>query len=255
MNTRSLRFRLVTLHAVLMTAVFLLLGVTTVLGLKSYQENTLRATQLRRVNQIAQSLAVEFKHTPEMVIMQEIEARYAPGINNQLIRVTRMDGAVLYLSTTPKDHNFDPRALPPADWHNPATSARHESFGGGEELLIVSRPVQLPDGHKYLVESGGLVEPARAVLRRLIVFLAIAFPFVLLAALGVGYSLVNRALRPVDQITSSAEGITSRNLSERLPVARTGDELERLSVALNHMIARLDENFQQSRRFVADASH
>ena len=36
---------------------------------------------------------------------------------------------------------------------------------------------------------------------------------------------------------------------------QTGDELERLSVALNRMIERLDPSFQYSRRFVADASH
>jgi signal transduction histidine kinase len=40
-----------------------------------------------------------------------------------------------------------------------------------------------------------------------------------------------------------------------LPVTQTGDELERLSVALNHMIERLEDAFQHSRRFVADASH
>jgi heavy metal sensor kinase len=67
--------------------------------------------------------------------------------------------------------------------------------------------------------------------------------------------LVKRALAPVDEIAASAERISSYNLSERLPVARTGDELERLSVALNHMIERLDAAFQYSRRFVADASH
>jgi len=38
-------------------------------------------------------------------------------------------------------------------------------------------------------------------------------------------------------------------------VARSGDELERLSIALNHMIARLDQAFQHSRQFAADASH
>jgi signal transduction histidine kinase len=36
---------------------------------------------------------------------------------------------------------------------------------------------------------------------------------------------------------------------------RSGDELERLSVALNHMIARLADAFANSKRFVADASH
>jgi heavy metal sensor kinase len=53
----------------------------------------------------------------------------------------------------------------------------------------------------------------------------------------------------------AAEQITSRNLNERLPVAQTGDELERLSVSLNHMIARLDEAFEHTGRFTADASH
>jgi signal transduction histidine kinase len=38
-------------------------------------------------------------------------------------------------------------------------------------------------------------------------------------------------------------------------VTRTGDELERLSIALNHMITRLDDAFGNSKRFVADASH
>ena len=38
-------------------------------------------------------------------------------------------------------------------------------------------------------------------------------------------------------------------------MAQTGDELERLSIALNHMIERLDSSFRYSRRFVADASH
>jgi len=66
---------------------------------------------------------------------------------------------------------------------------------------------------------------------------------------------VRRALMPVEQITHAAEHITQHNLSERLPVAQTGDELERLSVSLNRMITRLDDAFQNSKRFVADASH
>jgi signal transduction histidine kinase len=45
------------------------------------------------------------------------------------------------------------------------------------------------------------------------------------------------------------------NLSQRLPVADTGDEVERLSLALNRMIQRLDEAFQVTNRFTADASH
>jgi heavy metal sensor kinase len=70
-----------------------------------------------------------------------------------------------------------------------------------------------------------------------------------------GYWLVRRALTPVEQITRAAERITQFNLSERLPVAKTGDEIERLSLSLNRMITRLDDALQNSKRFVADASH
>ena len=66
---------------------------------------------------------------------------------------------------------------------------------------------------------------------------------------------MRRSLQPVDEITERARGITSTNLSERLPVIRTGDELERLSTALNRMIARLEDAFQHINRFSADASH
>jgi heavy metal sensor kinase len=59
----------------------------------------------------------------------------------------------------------------------------------------------------------------------------------------------------VVQIARSAEHITLHNLNERLPLTNTGDELEHLSLALNRMIARLNEAFEQNRRFLADASH
>jgi heavy metal sensor kinase len=66
---------------------------------------------------------------------------------------------------------------------------------------------------------------------------------------------VRGSLLPVARMAGKAEVITQHNLSERLPVLRTGDELETLSVALNRMIDRLDQAFQNSKRFVADASH
>ena len=80
-------------------------------------------------------------------------------------------------------------------------------------------------------------------------------PLAIIIIAGGGYLLVRRALTPVEQITRAAERITSHNLSERLPVPHTGDELERLSVSLNRMITRLDDAFQNSKSFVADASH
>ena len=56
--------------------------------------------------------------------------------------------------------------------------------------------------------------------------------------------------------TDGAGGTVGRKeLGERLPVIPTGDELERLSLALNRMIERLETALAHNHRFSADASH
>jgi heavy metal sensor kinase len=66
---------------------------------------------------------------------------------------------------------------------------------------------------------------------------------------------MRNALRPMDEIATTAERITSRNLSERVPIVPTGDEVERLSVSVNRMIERLEDAFHHISRFSADAAH
>jgi heavy metal sensor kinase len=80
-------------------------------------------------------------------------------------------------------------------------------------------------------------------------------PLFVLAASGGGYWLSSRALAPVDRIIQDARSIGHRNLSQRLMVPRSRDELQRLSETLNEMIERLEVAFQRITRFTADASH
>jgi signal transduction histidine kinase len=89
----------------------------------------------------------------------------------------------------------------------------------------------------------------------LLLLYAVALP-VRLAILWVGgFLLVKRALEPVARIATTAERITAENLSERLPVPETRDEIAKLIEVLNHMIDRLERGFDYARRFTADASH
>ena len=79
---------------------------------------------------------------------------------------------------------------------------------------------------------------------------------VVLAVVGVGGWLVaRRALAPIKKMAASAELISAQRLDQRLPLPNTGDEIERLTVVLNHMFDRLEASFQQATRFTADASH
>jgi len=80
-------------------------------------------------------------------------------------------------------------------------------------------------------------------------------PLVLVLASAGGYWLSGRALAPVDKITRAAEEINSNNLAKRLDLPRSGDELQRLSQTLNHMLDRLEVSFNRITQFTADASH
>jgi len=76
----------------------------------------------------------------------------------------------------------------------------------------------------------------------------------LLASLG-GYWMSRSALSPVDEITRAARSIDVRELSRRVAVPQTGDELQRLADTLNGMLARLESAFHRITQFTADASH
>jgi len=82
-----------------------------------------------------------------------------------------------------------------------------------------------------------------------------AAPILVLIASGGGYWMSRRALAPVDRLTTAARRISVDNLSQRLAIEPTGDELERLGITWNEMIGRLDDAVQRIRQFTADASH
>jgi two-component system, OmpR family, sensor kinase len=255
MNTRSIRFRLAAWHAVLLTAVFALLGGLLYATVKRYLDDTLLETQARRARQIAETLLANAPRTGESYVIQEIKALYDPELSDRFIRVTRADGSVLYVSGPPNDQSFDPSRIPPAGAGRASEFTRLERLGEGGSVLIAAYRSGAAQGSPYLVEVGTSAGPVDRLARHILELLALGIPIVVAVAAAGGYLLARRALKPVEEIARKAEIITQHNLGERLPVARTGDELERLSTALNLMITRLDEAFRNSKRFVADASH
>lgn len=78
---------------------------------------------------------------------------------------------------------------------------------------------------------------------------------VLLLGLAGGAWLVSRALRPIGEITSAAETISSGDLTRRIITADSGSELGQLAEVLNSTFARLDAAFARQARFTADAAH
>jgi heavy metal sensor kinase len=241
-------------YAGLLLGGLIVFGVSVYLGLERYLDWTLRTTLASECRTIGTELLSQLPGKNADWLVTEINEAYAPEVNSRFFRVSREGTGVIYISGAPKDGAFDPSQIPLVS-EEKNDGARQIRLGNRDPLLINAMSFTTADGSHFVVESGIPYQQIQLVLHGLMLTLGIYTPFVVFLAVGGGYWLMRRSLRPVDDITERAEGITSSNLSERLPVIRTGDELERLSTALNRMIGRLDDAFQHINRFSADASH
>jgi signal transduction histidine kinase len=125
-----------------------------------------------------------------------------------------------------------------------------------EQVLILARAP--PDARSQItrVVVAASTQSADLAIAELFGTMLVIAPILLLASVGIAYAISSRAFRQVDRLINEVQAITDgRSLHRRLPVESSGDELTRLAVTLNEMMARLETSFSGLRRFTADASH
>ena len=127
----------------------------------------------------------------------------------------------------------------------------------------------LPDGSHWRVATTVCALHAKPVLIRLAVsegefygdirnfgtVLFLGIPVGLLLVAVSGYMLSRAALRPSDAMAAMASRIGAQNLKDRIPVKNPNDELGRLAIAFNDLLARVELSFDKLNRFASDASH
>jgi signal transduction histidine kinase len=129
-----------------------------------------------------------------------------------------------------------------------------DRLGFDGPLRVVGVPAG-PAGDPQTVVVAVDYSSARSGVRLLMAGLAIGAPL-LLAVVGLAtWVVVGRALRPVEALRRGAEEITGAGGSRRLPLPSARDEVWRLAVTLNDMLARLDGASARQRAFVSDAAH
>jgi len=74
-------------------------------------------------------------------------------------------------------------------------------------------------------------------------------------AVGVGWLVAGRLVRPLRAITASARDISAGNLHRRLGLRGHDDEFTELGQTLDDLFARLEASFESQRHFIANASH
>jgi signal transduction histidine kinase len=132
---------------------------------------------------------------------------------------------------------------------------RHTTPRAGRPPLIVgacgvSRYVSSQTG------VGLLIARQRAAEMHAVAFYSgIALAITAILAVGLGWIVAGRVLRPLRTITETVRDISASSLHRRLALDGPSDELKRLGDTFDALLTRLDGAFDAQRRFVANASH
>ncbi len=196
-----------------------------------------------------------------------LEQFAGPGV---FLQITDLKGHVVALSSNAGTNVFP---LP----------AGHVSQGrqGRSEIIRLPAAGLVPEAQgtdltqaRFLVQSSlltdqkghplGVLEMAQSlfiidqVQDQFIDVLAEGVSVAVVLAIGIGMVLAGRLVRPIVQMTQTAQCIgASHDLSQRIVASKrtSHDEVGRLAVTFNTMLARLEAAFVAQQQFVADASH
>ena len=248
MRTLPVRVRLTAWYLAVVGLTFVLSAVGMYLGMRGAIEHSVDRALRNRVEEMRQFLwrhrRIARSDMPEH-FRQSSEIQ--PG--EELFQVADSSGAWLYRAPLMVALQL------PGGIHDPNRRPSYKTIlARRSSIRVLSSTVEV-SGERFFVQVGTVVGPLYGALGSFEFVALCTLPVVLLAAGAGGYWLSGRAMKPVHDIARAAQGISERNLSQRLTIPPADDELRHLSETLNGMLARLDGAFTRITRFTADASH
>jgi heavy metal sensor kinase len=202
-----------------------------------------------RVHGIAKFMDKQISSLSLPEIRDEFHEHSVLGPGGDLFQVCDQQGQWLYRSLPLENANV-PILLPDTLSHPRFENVRVE----GDSVRFYSERIVI-DAQPYTVQVAAPMNEAYEALERFRLILILAAPALVILASAGGYWLSRRALAPVDEISQTAQRISIENLTDRLHVPKTGDQLQRLSETLNAMFGRLESSVERIKQFTADASH
>jgi heavy metal sensor kinase len=249
MKNRSIGFRLAAWYSLVFACGLAVFCVGAWFAMRASLYHAIDDELRDRVRGVQNFMAHQTSALSLIEIRDEFREHSVLGPGGDLFQVCDRQGQWLYRSESLE------KADVPIEKPNALDSPRFENRPVDRRLLrFYSERIQV-DGSPYTVQVASLLDEVHEALGRFRLMLALAMPILLIGASAGGYWLSTRALAPVDEISRAAQRISIENLTDRLKVPETGDQLQRLSQTLNAMFSRLEASVSRMRQFTADASH
>jgi signal transduction histidine kinase len=228
----NLRWRLTFFYALVSASILTLGGVVVFAALRSSIHQNLDES-LRDAAGLAISQLSGDESNPQVVTESEkLQAR--------------LPGATVLLVYDNAKHLTDRVGTPPV---NAPLEAGYASING----------IRIFTEH---VSNGTWVQAMRSEVETLSVLknaqrsLLIGLPMLLLVGVAAGYLIADRALKPVDEVSSLASSIaTSGQYQARVPETPGNDEMARLTQTVNAMLGKLEATIDRERAFALAAAH
>ena len=240
---RSLRFRLSAWN----TAAVLLIVVVTLLGVREALRLTLLAENDQLLlDEAREVLLVVERFYPDLGEIYNDMDRKARGHEDRGLFVQLLDLDGRLMSSKGKVPALDDVQRPSDDKPSLVTLG---------DFRVVQMALSKPGLPTYTVRLGAslaTVDADVATVTRLMMVAGIVIFFV---APALGYWLAGRATRPLARIITTAARLRPSHMEERLPIRGTLDELDQLSLTINHFLDLLGDYLERHRDFVANAAH
>jgi heavy metal sensor kinase len=255
MRTRTLRFRFAFWTAILLALALAAFGAFVYI-------NTARALS----TSIDDSLRLSASQAIAAVNIENGQINFSdsiPGSGNTArelrdrgltIRVLDLQGQTIQSFGAYATLPVDPPSLAAA-LHQQATFSTVSDSSEQDPVRFYTAPIPENGELVGVVQVGQSLASLQDTLDRLLATLFVGVPILVLFAAVAGYFLAARALAPIDQITRTARRISAEDLSARLNLPPTDDEVGRLAATFDGMLARLDDSFRRERQFTSDAAH
>lgn len=213
------------------------------------------------VTAMSERLFAQQTHQAIQEEVQDFERSYEHGGLNLLLRImerrARQPGANLYVIAGANGEilagnvaSIQPGVLNEQGWSDEPFLYRPFAEPNGPRPHLATASVLMLDNGLRVMIGRDLGDPDRfrGIVRRA---LMIALAIMGCGAVVIWFGIGRNALKRIDRMSAASQKIMAGDLSQRLPVGRSGDEFDRLSDSLNAMLGRI-ERLNEGLRQVSD---
>lgn len=142
------------------------------------------------------------------------------------------------------------------DWRVPGQTVLRDTVIDGRQVRLAITSVSLegrPD-QGLMVVSNEIGAQRAEVIQSMWIYGLASLATLALAGV-VGYLVTGRLMSPIRRLREATQSTTFDDLTKRVEVPTSTDDVAQLAMNFNHMLERLESGFENQRRFVHDASH